>query len=243
MTPALALQSLRRRAATSRAQRLGDRLAVDDACACHAGSLRSVTAGRRDARRSAPPAAAGSPAIVERLDARLAARRHARRVLLARPATPPPPSRPRRVGLALLRHRAHPHLQRRALRRVRRRRRRASRDDLRRHPHEHPRPPGRAPGAARAGRGSAAPSHEQLGDVRDARPLHEAAGPGSARPARCRCRPGRACSRRIGRSNGSVTALSALPQRAHELVVGIDHVEGDQPAHDGAGDDDVDVAA
>ena len=35
--------------------------------------------------------------------------------------------------------------------------------------------------------------------------------------------------------------IEPLPDGAHELVVGIDHVEGDQPAHHRAGDDDVDV--
>ena len=35
--------------------------------------------------------------------------------------------------------------------------------------------------------------------------------------------------------------IEPLPQRADELVVGIDHIERDQPAHHGARNDDVDI--
>ena len=47
--------------------------------------------------------------------------------------------------------------------------------------------------------------------------------------------------RRIGRRNGSVMRLKSIPEGPHELVVGIDDIEGDQPAQHGAADDDPNV--
>ena len=210
------------------AQPGGQRLAVDDPRPAHRSTPLRASRGSRSSRAASPSAFRASPAMLMVLRRSAApattasaafGSRHSRRA-----------GRQRRVRPAGLRPPRHRDLARAAVAVLLQSfdpRRRA-----RRHPHAHAHSVRRfgERQTSRARRLSTCLRH-RAGPA----PAAGTAAAGSAPAARGRCRPGRQHApdrpqRRLGHP------LQEVAHQVDEAVAGIDDIEGDQPAQDGAGD-------